>query len=79
MSTPSTAQQGSSHQTTPPQPAPPPPADEPTPTNRAARRRKGKGVDPATAADGHHGAAGGSAHARTTPQGRRINPVRRTG
>jgi hypothetical protein len=78
MSTPSTAQQGSSHQTNPPQPASPPPADEPPPTNRAARRRKGKGVDPATA-DGHHGAAGGPAHARTTPQGRRINPVRRTG
>jgi hypothetical protein len=79
MSTPSTAQQGSSRQTNPPQPASPPPADQPAPTNRAARRRKGKGVDPATAADGHHGAAGGPAHARTTPQGRRINPVRRTG
>jgi hypothetical protein len=79
MSTQSTAQQGSSRQTTPPQPASPPPADQPAPTNRAARRRKGKGVDPATAADGHHGAAGGPAHARTTPQGRRINPVRRTG
>ena len=73
MSTPSPAHEGSS-QPTPPAQA----ADQPAPTNRAARRRKGKGVDPALA-DGHHGSAAGPAHARTTPQGRRINPVRRTG
>jgi hypothetical protein len=78
MSTPSNAHQDNAHEATPPQQASPPPTDEPAPTNRAARRRKGKGLDPATAADGLHG-SGPSPHARATPQGRRINRVRRTG
>ena len=51
-------------------------ADQPTPSNRAARRRKGKTTDPALL---QHGLAGPVKAARTTAQGRRINPVRRTG
>ncbi len=59
-----------------PQPAETP-DDEAVPTNRAARRRKAKGLDPA--ATGHPGSAEQAGPARTTAQGRRINPVRRTG
>jgi hypothetical protein len=76
MSSQSTPQDPTPRQATTPQP-PTTPDDQPTPSNRAARRRKGKGVDPAVA--GHHGAAGQPGAARATAQGRRINPVRRTG
>ncbi|HEY0815735.1 MAG TPA: hypothetical protein VGE11_20875 [Pseudonocardia sp.] len=81
MSQKPTAQQGAV-QATPPAPVTAPPTaapDQPVPTNRAARRRKGKGIDPATAAEGYHGSAGRSGPARTTAQGRRVNPVRRSG
>jgi hypothetical protein len=54
----------------------PPAAEQPLPSNRAARRRKGKTTDPALLL---HGANGPVKAARTTAQGRRINPVRRTG
>jgi hypothetical protein len=50
--------------------------DEPVATNRAARRRKGKTTDPALL---QHGLADRVGRARTGAQGRRINPVRRTG
>ncbi len=50
--------------------------DQREPSNRAARRRKGKTTDPALR---QHGGAGPVQPARTTAQGRRINPVRRTG
>lgn len=66
-----------------PQPSTPDPIDpeitgpeidpEPTPGNRAARR--GKSRDQAPAAARYRGSAGPSRPA----QGRRINPVRRTG
>ncbi|WP_232662268.1 hypothetical protein [Pseudonocardia sp. TRM90224] len=49
------------------------PEPETAPANRAARR--GKAKNQAAAADRYHGSAG---HARPA-QGRRINPVRRTG
>jgi len=59
------------------QPIPSPaPTDEPAVTNRAARRRKGKATDPALH---QHGLAEQAGRARTTAQGKRINPVRRTG
>jgi hypothetical protein len=48
----------------------------PAPTNRAARRGKQK-HDPGTV--GHRGSDGPARPARPTAQGRRINPVRRTG
>ncbi len=65
---------------------PPPPqhpgADDAAPSNRAARRRKerdtrkNEATDPAAS---YRGTAGRPGAARTTAQGRRINPVRRTG
>ena len=75
----------------PTQPVPPsrsqwqePPAapdDAPAPVNRAARRKKGKpaDLDPAAAAARYRGSAGHTGPAQTTAQGRRVNPVRRTG
>jgi hypothetical protein len=59
------------------QPTEAPAAPEaPVATNRAARRRKGKTIDPALR---QHGLAGQASRAHTAAQGRRINPVRRTG
>ena len=61
----------------PAQPIPSPAQPEaPVAANRAARRRKGKTTDPALL---QHGPVDQGARARTTAQGRRINPVRRTG
>lgn len=60
-------------------------ADDAAPSNRVARRRqdrdarKGRAADPAAAAVSYRGSAGQPGPARTTAQGRRINPVRRTG
>lgn len=47
---------------------------DPVPANRAARRRKGPKQVPAAAR--YRGSTG---HPQPAPQGRRINPVRRTG
>lgn len=66
---------------TPPSPQHPA-ADDAAPSNRAARRRRERSAhkdgatDPAAA---YRGSAGQPRAARTTAQGRRINPVRRTG
>lgn len=76
MTSQSNPQEPAPQQASTPQP-PTTPDDPPAPSNRAERRRKGKGVDPAVA--GHHGAAGQPGSARAAAQGRRINPVRRTG
>lgn len=49
----------------------------PAPANRAARRGKAKKLDPATVS--YRGSGGPARPARSTAQGRRVNPVRRTG
>lgn len=57
-------------------PALPPSLPDPAPANRAARRGKAK-PDPATAR--YRGSGGPARPARSAAQGRRVNPVRRTG
>jgi hypothetical protein len=49
----------------------------PTPANRAARRGKAQKQGPGDAR--YRGSEGHARSARSTAQGRRINPVRRTG
>jgi hypothetical protein len=49
----------------------------PAPANRAARRGKAPKQGPGDAR--YRGSAGNARSARSTAQGRRINPVRRTG
>lgn len=60
------------------EPAREPEPAQPAPGNRAERRRRArtKGLGPET--DGKLGADGHAPHARAA-QGRRINPIRRTG
>jgi hypothetical protein len=55
-------------------PASPSPQPDPVPANRAERR--GKATKPDLR---HHDSGGPARPARTTAQGRRVNPVRRTG
>ncbi len=50
---------------------------QPAPTNRAARRGKATKPDPATVR--YPGSGGPARPARSSAQGRRVNPVRRTG
>ena len=58
-------------------PAEHPSLPDPAPANRAARRGKAKKHDPGTAR--YRGSDGLPRPARSTAQGRRVNPIRRTG